>query len=43
MACKLGMEPAMHGRCDRWLGTRGMSSQPTLGNICDYCHYQTKE
>ena len=37
MACKLGLLPAEHGRCDRWVGTHGMSSQPTLGNICEYC------
>jgi hypothetical protein len=43
MACKLGLIPAQHGRCDRWTGTQGMTSQPTLKNICEYCSHNMSE
>ncbi|MEW5936280.1 MAG: hypothetical protein AB1665_00475 [Candidatus Thermoplasmatota archaeon] len=43
MSCKLGMQPYEHGRCPSWVGVKGMTSQPTLGNICEYCAHNAGE
>ncbi len=35
--CKLGKTPEAYGYCSEWIGSKGMTAMPAVGNICDYC------